>query len=1044
MPAKFSFSTALPLALLSSALFISGCGTGGTVVTSSTVPQLSLSASAKAFTAPVGTSAATQSVTLTNSGSATVVFSSAPALGGANPTAFSLVSTCGSSIAVGASCALTIGFTPSAAQTYTATISMADNDASSPQAITLTGTGTSSPTATATLSATSLTFTATSGTTSAAQSVTLSNTGTGALGITSLTLGGANATSFATTNTCGSSLAAGSSCAISVTFSPAAAATYAATLTLVVTNAPAASLTQTITLTGTGSASSGTPNASLTSSAVTFSATPQGTTAAAQTVTLANSGTAALAIGSIVLSGPNAANFSQTNTCGTSVGSGSACVFTISFTPPGTGTYTALITITDNAGNSPQSITLTGTGSAPAPVVTLSATSLTFAATTVNTSATPQSVTITNSGSATLTGLALTIGGANASAFTNNSTCGSTLAIGASCTATINFSPNTLGANSATLSIADNATGAPQTVTLSGTGQAAPAPVVTLSGTTMAFPTTLPATTSAALNVVLTNTGNATLNIASITLSGSGAADFTMSTTCGTTLAATATCTVSATFTPAAATSYSATITITDNNNNVANSTQTIALTGTGGTSTTYHTLYVFPESDNSATPLYALINGANSTIDMTMYALQDLTFTTDLINACKRGVVVRVILDQNNEKSNDTPDFNLLNAQAGCTAVWANKAFQVTHEKSFIIDSKTVSIMSLNLQAQYYSTTRDYAIVENDANDIAAIQATFNMDFAAGTTAAGVVGTSDYSYQPPAGTDLVWSPTTATANMLAIINNATKTLYIENEEFSASNIVSAVAAAAQRGVAVIFVGESSSYLTNYATIKAAGAKVFYYTSSTGFYVHGKTVVADLGLGTEAVYMGSINYSTASLTQNRELGIYVTGNPAVSNPIAATIAATIVSDESQPGVYEVLGRARFNIASNTSAETTHSVSPPKSPRRRRASPTCRAVSRCTYKGLPARFAGHMTRDAKSARRKSFSFSGAPNKLSELIEKSFTLPRHRAPCEARARLRKWFRTAGTSRQQGRLSWCSLQSAERPLQQAATTQTPPVSR
>jgi cardiolipin synthase len=286
----------------------------------------------------------------------------------------------------------------------------------------------------------------------------------------------------------------------------------------------------------------------------------------------------------------------------------------------------------------------------------------------------------------------------------------------------------------------------------------------------------------------------------------------------------------------------------------------------------------------------------------MTMYALQDNTFTNALVAACQRGVVVRVVLDQNNEKSHDTPNFNTLNAQSGCTAVWANKAFAVTHEKSFIIDGATVAIMSLNLQSQYYSTTRDYALIENDTNDIAAIQATFNMDFAAGTTAAGVVGASDYSYAPQPGTDLVWSPTTATTNMLAIINNATKTLYIENEEFSASNIVSAVQAAAQRGVAVIFVGESTSYLSNYATIKAAGASVYYYTSSTGFYVHGKTVVADLGLATEAVYMGSINYSTASLTLNRELGIYITGNTAVSHPIAATIAATILSDESQPGV----------------------------------------------------------------------------------------------------------------------------------------------
>ena len=77
---------------------------------------------------------------------------------------------------------------------------------------------------------------------------------------------------------------------------------------------------------------------------------------------------------------------------------------------------------------------------------------------------------------------------------------------------------------------------------------------------------------------------------------------------------------------------------------------------------------------------------------------------------------------------------------------------------------------------------------------------------------------------------------------------------------------------------------------------------MYYYSSSTGFYVHAKAVVADQGLATEAVYVGSINYSNASLTQNRELGVYILNNPAVSNPIAATIKATVIADESMTGV----------------------------------------------------------------------------------------------------------------------------------------------
>ena len=305
------------------------------------------------------------------------------------------------------------------------------------------------------------------------------------------------------------------------------------------------------------------------------------------------------------------------------------------------------------------------------------------------------------------------------------------------------------------------------------------------------------------------------------------------------------------------------------------------------------YTLYAFPEADNSVTPLYALINSAQHTIDMTMYALEDTTFLGDLVTACNRGVKVRVILDQNLEKSGNTPAYNQLNATSNCSAVWANRAFQASHQKSIILDGTQVAIMSLNLQSQYYSTTRDFALLENDAADIAAIQATFNADFAAGTPSSGVAGTSDYTYQPGAGDDLIWSPTTAQADMLAIINNARKTLVVENEEMGASNIVSALEAACTRGVAVhVAMVSQSSYATNFRALEAAGCGVHVYPDTqTGFYIHAKAVVADYGLSTQSVYMGSINYSNASMTENRELGVYIADPASVQ-----FLNATMVSD----------------------------------------------------------------------------------------------------------------------------------------------------
>ena len=191
------------------------------------------------------------------------------------------------------------------------------------------------------------------------------------------------------------------------------------------------------------------------------------------------------------------------------------------------------------------------------------------------------------------------------------------------------------------------------------------------------------------------------------------------------------------------------------------------------------------------------------------MYALEDTTFTQDLMAACNRGVKVRVILDTNDEKSGNTSAYNTLNGVANCSAVWANTKFEASHQKTITVDGGQTAIMSLNLQTQYYSTTRDFALIENDPVDIAAIEATFNMDYAAGNTTSA----SEFNYSPGAGDDLIWSPTTAQADMLAIINNAKSTLLVENEEMGASNIVSALEAACTRGVTVhIAMVSQSSY----------------------------------------------------------------------------------------------------------------------------------------------------------------------------------------------------------------------------------------
>jgi len=537
----------------------------------------------------------------------------------------------------------------------------------------------------------------------------------------------------------------------------------------------------------------------------------------------------------------------------------------------------------------------TTTTTPPQPGATLSTSAVSFPTTTAGSTATASPVTLTNTGTGTLTISPPVVGGTNQSNFGETNTCGSSLAAGASCTITATFTPSAAATYNATITITDNATGSPQIIALSGSGSAtAGSPTVTLSSSTMAFGTVVVGD-SGSSSVTVSNSGTAALAISSIALSGTNQANFAETNTCGSSLAVNASCTITGVFTPAASTNYTATLSITDN---ATGSPQTIALTGSGTTTTVTHTLLVFPAAfpdtlpDANVAQLYSLINAATKTVDMTMYALEDTTFSGDLVALCKNGIKVRVILDINDEQSGNTPAYNQLNAQTNCSAVWANTAFEATHEKSLVIDfglsTQKAAIMSLNLQSSYYSTTRDFALIENDPADIASIEATFNADYAAGTPSSGTQGTSDFSYVPTYGNnqDLIWSPTNAQTAMVNIIANAKSTLVIENEEMasSASYIISALETACHNGVQVhIAMVDQSDYEANFTALVAAGCGVHTVPDTTnGFYIHAKAVVADFGLSTQNVYMGSINYSNASMNNNRELGIYITDTPSVT------------------------------------------------------------------------------------------------------------------------------------------------------------------
>src|SRR6202020_1885300 len=186
-----------------------------------------------------------------------------------------------------------------------------------------------------------------------------------------------------------------------------------------------------------------------------------GTSSASQPITFTNSGSLPFTISSIAITGTNLKDFSQTNNCGTSLAGNASCTINVTFKPTSVNTRTAAVTITDGATNSPQTVTLTGLATA----VSLSPTSLTFAAQKVGTSSSPQTITLTNaSGQSAITINSIAIAGTDPKDYTQTNTCGTSVAAKGNCTISVTFKPTVTGTRTANVTIRDNAGASPQTV----------------------------------------------------------------------------------------------------------------------------------------------------------------------------------------------------------------------------------------------------------------------------------------------------------------------------------------------------------------------------------------------------------------------------------------------------------------------------------------------------------------------------------------------------------------------------------------------------
>ncbi len=505
----------------------SGSGTGATdTLSGAGVLPGSLTAAPSTLTfgfTVVGGQSASQTATIANPGGVSVSIT-APQLSSAD---YSITgSNCGASLAPMTSCSVSVAFTPTAAGSRAATLTVASSDGSGAVArVSLSGSGLAP--AQLTFAPSSLTFGGQDlRTTSSSQTLKLSNTGEVATGLSLPVLAGAYAI---TANSCGTTLSAGGSCAIAVQFAPTSAGSQNGSLTVAsITGTPAA----TALLSGTGLALVANPT-----SLVFQPALPVGASETSpQLINIANLGTVGVTLQPFIITGDFAAGNSS---CTGTLGPDSSCAIYVIFTPTAGGKRTGTFTVSD--GTETDVVQLLGTGLSQA-TDTLSASSLAFGTTVVGQTSGSQVVTLTNSGDATLANITATTSGP----FLATNNCGNSLGGHLSCTIAVSFAPSAVGSANGGLAVSD----AQRTQSLQLSGEGAPPPTAFSSPASLTFGGYALSLATPPQSATISNGGTTAIMNPSITITGS---DFTIvSSTCGSTIAPAATCQVNVVFTPSA------------------------------------------------------------------------------------------------------------------------------------------------------------------------------------------------------------------------------------------------------------------------------------------------------------------------------------------------------------------------------------------------------------------------------------------------------------------------------------------------------------
>lgn len=314
---------------------------------------------------------------------------------------------------------------------------------------------------------------------------------------------------------------------------------------------------------------------------------------------------------------------------------------------------------------------------------------------------------------------------------------------------------------------------------------------------------------------------------------------------------------------------------------------------------------------------LDAAISNARTSIDLSMYELSDSTIEQDLVNRAEAGTDVRVILNSAYEGSSENAAAASTLTAGSVHVVWAPSS-QIFHAKYLVVDGTAAYIGTGNFVTSDYSSTRDFWVKDTNTGDVRAIESTFDADFAHDGTA------------PRHSGGLVWSPG-STGALVNLIASASHSLLVENEEMDSATIESALESAARRGVSVdVVMTQDSSWTSALDRLAAAGVHVRLLSESQ-IYIHAKIICVDCTQSSGTVFVGSENFSTASLSYNRELGVVtktLAAVRAVRSAVTAdyAIGSTLQAPSSSPPNSSSSGVAITSIIATISRGSRESLS----------------------------------------------------------------------------------------------------------------------